>query len=93
MELGEKRFFLMLRNIKQNMKWLVQQWENKMNISFSINLYDNEGDEIEKGLYIHNNEVILKFKNLQNLINYKNQLDDIIKEIMDNNLIDNKMEN
>jgi hypothetical protein len=57
-----------------------------MEAAFSINLYDHEGDQFEKGIYIHSDKYILKFNDLKELIEYKNQLDKIIKEIMDSNL-------
>lgn len=58
-----------------------------MDVEFLINIYDNEGDIVEKCICLElDNKTIIKFKDIKELINFKNQCDLIIKEIMDNNL-------
>lgn len=51
-------------------------------MEFSIDLYDQKGDLIEEGIYLHlSNGTILRFETLEELKSVKNEVDDIITEI------------
>lgn len=54
-----------------------------MTASFSINLYDNEGDAFEECILLYCNEnTILKFKNISELNDFANSIkNDLIPEI------------
>jgi hypothetical protein len=53
-----------------------------MKIAFSINLYDDEGDKFEEGIYLHiDDNMMLKLKNISDIDSMINQLQNI-KNIM-----------
>lgn len=52
--------------------------------SFSINLYDKDGDKYEYGVYIHHENTILRFETLTDFRNFLYKLNQIEKEIAEN---------
>lgn len=64
---------------------LVEKNNSEINITFSINRYDKDGDVINKGIYLHLNDLVnLRLKNLDSLSNLITQLQEIEKEIKEN---------
>lgn len=49
--------------------------------TYSINLYDRDGDIYEYGIFIHHKDSILKFSDIEELKEYINDLDHIAGEI------------
>jgi peptide methionine sulfoxide reductase MsrA len=50
--------------------------------TFSLNLYDDEGDQYSEGVFIHIDEnIILRFENIEEVEDFTNQLTKITSEI------------
>lgn len=55
-----------------------------MDISFSINEYDHEGDIVEKGIYIHFNNTRIKVADtIEEYEEFVNELKNITNELSD----------
>jgi hypothetical protein len=51
-------------------------------VEFSIDIYDQNGEIVEEGIYLHfSNGTILRFETLKELNSFKNEIYDIISEI------------
>jgi peptide methionine sulfoxide reductase MsrA len=51
-------------------------------VTFSLNLYDDEGDQYSEGIFIHiDDNIILRFENIEDVEDFTKQLTKIISEI------------
>jgi hypothetical protein len=51
-------------------------------VEFSIDIYDQNGEIVEEGIYLHLSKgTILRFETLKELNSFKNEIYDIITEI------------
>jgi peptide methionine sulfoxide reductase MsrA len=52
------------------------------NATFSLNLYNDEGDQYSEGVFIHiDNNIILRFENIEEVEDFTKQLTKITTEI------------
>jgi hypothetical protein len=56
-----------------------------MKVAFSIDLFDDDGDVFEYGIYLHfDNKVIIRLESFSELQGIAGDLNRIVKEIADN---------
>jgi len=56
-----------------------------MDVTFSVNLYDEDGDIYQEGIFLHINEnTILKLKSSDEMERFINRLENCLKEIREN---------
>lgn len=54
------------------------------NVSFTVNQYDQDGDKFNDGVFIYIDEnTLIRFKDLDELYNFKDQIEQICTEIED----------
>lgn len=56
-----------------------------MNHTFSVNLYDKDGDILEEGIFLHIGDITtIKFKDVSELDDFTHALSSTVKEIREN---------
>lgn len=70
---------------EQGIKRLRKKGEIKLqDVTFSINVYDSDGDRLDNSIFLHYDRVSIKIGSMQDLSNLIEKLTDIQREIKEN---------